>query len=78
LDSNIKRNYEYTKIAGTTVDLEKAKWTTITSKAPVIIKNATVGEWVYVRTKSFTDSSTKQLVLPSTYVGKKIESITSK
>ncbi len=78
LDSNIKRNYEYTKIAGTTVDLEKVKWTTITSKAPVIIKNATVGEWVYVRTKSFTDSSTKQLVLPSTYVGKKIESITSK
>ncbi|MFT4143697.1 MAG: hypothetical protein QM644_04520 [Mobilitalea sp.] len=78
LDSDTKRNYEYTKIAqGATLNIETAKWTTITSKAPVIIKNATVGEKVYVRLKSFTDSSSKQLVLPSTYKELTITSLTS-
>lgn len=78
LDGETKRNYEYTKIAaGTTLNIETAKWTTVTSKAPIIIKNATVGDKVYVRVKSFTDSSSKQLVLPSTYKELTITSISS-
>ncbi len=78
LDGDTKRSYEYTKIAqGATLNIETAKWTTMTSKAPIVIKNATVGEKVYVRVKSFTDSSSKQLVLPSTYKELTITSLSS-
>lgn len=67
-DSNTKRAYEYTVVTkGTTLDLEKAKWSAATAKSPVIVRNAAVGDKILVRLKSTTDPTTKKLLLASTY-----------
>lgn len=67
-DSDTKKAYEYTIVPiNSTLNLDKAKWTSVTSKKPVIIKNASVGDKILVRLKSTTDSTTKQVILASTY-----------
>lgn len=68
LDTDVKRQYEYTVIpVNTKVDYQIARWTSITASRPVIIKKATIGDQVLVRIKSTTDKVTKQIVPASTY-----------
>lgn len=67
-DNDKKRVYEYTRVAkGSFLNLETAKWTTASSTKPVVIKNASVGDKIYVRLKSRIDPTSKQLILASTY-----------
>lgn len=78
-DTTPKRNYEYTVVAkGSSVDLSKAKWSTITSKRSVVLQKVNVGDKVLVRLKSTVDSTTKQVILASTYVEYPIDGITPK
>ncbi|MDF2873316.1 MAG: hypothetical protein K0R05_4891 [Anaerocolumna sp.] len=52
-DANTKTYYEYTVVNLTsTLDLAKARWTQMTAKNPVIVKNASIGDKIYVRLKS--------------------------
>lgn len=77
-DSNKKRAYEYTRVSGTsTLNIKTAKWTSFTSSKPVIIKGAAVGDRIYVRVKSYTDSTSKQIILASTYKELTVSSITT-
>jgi hypothetical protein len=77
-DINTKRQYEYTRVSGTAaLNIKTAKWTSFTSSKPVIIKGAAVGDKIYVRVKSYTDSTTKQLILASTYKELTVSSITT-
>ncbi len=77
VDSNKKKYYEYTVVKSTaTLDMKTAKWTSFTSSKPVIVKDATIGDKIYVRAKSYTDSATKLIVLPSTYGEHIVKTIT--
>lgn len=74
-DPDPKRAYEYVRVErNATFDAKKAKWTTITSKSSVIIKNAAVGDKIYVRLKTTTDKDTKKIT-PASLV--KIMEVTS-
>jgi hypothetical protein len=78
-DANTKTYYEYTVVNLTsTFDPLKAKWTQMTSKNPVIIKKASIGDKVYMRVKSTTDPNTKQPILASAYRIEDVKSITLK
>lgn len=77
--TDMKKQYEYTLISkSSTLDLNTAKWTTFTARNAVVVKKASLGDKIYVRAKSYTDSSTKKLVLASTYKEFVVSSITSK
>lgn len=66
LDTNLKTNYEYTVVMkGSVLDLNKAKWSQVTAKKPVVVKNVSINDKIYVRLKSTTDSKTKQVSLAS-------------
>jgi len=68
IDPDTRRAYEYTKVVkGAILSLDTAKWTTITSKNAVIVKNTSVGDRILVRLKSTTNATTKQPILASTY-----------
>ncbi len=68
-DTNKKKYYEYTRVTGSgTLDIKTAKWTSFTSAKPVVVKGAGVGDRIYVRAKSYTDSATKQVVPASAYL----------
>lgn len=72
-----KKYYEYTVVSqGSTLDVAKAKWTSVSPGRTVIVPRVNVGDKLLVRVKSYTDSTTKQLVLPSTYVAMQITGIT--
>lgn len=76
-DTNPKTLYEYTVVnKSATFDPMKAKWSQITSKKPVIVKNASLGDKIYVRLKSTTDPITKQIILASAYRIEEVKSIT--
>ena len=78
-DTDTKRSYEYTRVEGNaTFDLNKARWTTFSSKKSVIVPKAAVGDKIYVRLKATTDSATKQTILASTYIYQTVTSITMK
>lgn len=81
IDTDQKRAYEYT-VADTLnpFDLSKARWSTFTSKKPVIIRNNNVhiGSIIYVRIKSATDKVTKQIIPASTCVPLTVNGITPK
>lgn len=75
-DPNPKIYYEYTVVNKTTTfDPMKAKWSQITSKKPVLVKNASLGDKIYVRLKSTIDPSTKQVILASVAMEKVVDSI---
>jgi hypothetical protein len=68
-DTDSSKSYEYTRIPlGTALNFYTAKWTSISSKHSVVIKNASISDRIYVRLKSATDKTTKQVSLPSTYI----------
>lgn len=67
-DPNTRRYYEYTVVPqNKTLDLSTAKWTSITSKSPVIVKSVNINDKILVRLKSATDPTTKITSLASTY-----------
>lgn len=77
--TDLTKQYEYALVSkSSTFDLSTAKWTTFTAKNSVVVKNAAVGDKIYVRAKSYTDKTTKKLVLASTYKEFVVSSITSK
>lgn len=85
VDTNVKHNYEYTIVPqNTNFDLTKAKWSSVpvkkgdTTKSirSVVVKNVAVKDKIYVRQKSYTDSTTKQVVPASTIKVLTVESIT--
>ena len=82
-DTDLKRYYEYTVVSSTsTLNLDTARWTSFTSKKPVVVKNGKapvkVGDKVLVRLKSTTDTTSKQTILASTYKEFPVTSITPK
>jgi hypothetical protein len=78
-DTNLKTYYEYTVVRkGSTLDLTKAKWTQMTAKNTVIVKNVSVDDKIYVRLKSTTNSATKQTILASAAREFTVTSITLK
>jgi hypothetical protein len=67
-DTDTKRAYEYTKVDNnSTLNMSTAKWTTVSSKNAVVVPKATVGDKLYIRLKSKTDSTSKQIIPASTY-----------
>lgn len=75
-DSDKKHRYEYTIVErGAGFDLLTAKWKSVTTNKPYIIKNVEVYDEIYVRLKSSTVSSTKQVVPASTYKVFEVKSI---
>ena len=63
-----KRAYEYTILEGSaTLDLSKAKWSSIAIGKSVIIPKVAVGNRVLIRIKSSVEATTKQVLLASTY-----------
>lgn len=77
LDTNTKKTYEYTRVDGNAeFDINKAKWSNITSSRAIIIPKASVGDRIYVREKSYTDPSTKQVIPASTFYVLTVQSIT--
>lgn len=78
-DTDTKKAYEYTRVEkGKYLDLNTAKWTSITSKTSVIVPNASVGDKILVRLKSTIDPTSKQPILASTYKELVVMSITTK
>jgi transcription elongation GreA/GreB family factor len=78
-DTDKKRAYEYTLVGkGNTLDLSTARWSSITAARSVIIPKASIGDVVCVRLKSTTDSTTRQVILASTYKPLTVETITIK
>jgi hypothetical protein len=78
-DTDIKRAYEYTRVDKNSVlNLSTAKWTSVSSKNTVIVPKASIGDKLYIRLKSRTDSTSKQLIPASTYKEFTISSITTK
>jgi len=78
-DTDRTRAYEYTVVAkNALLNMNTARWSMLSSKNAVIIPKVSVGDKVYVRLKSKTDSTTKQLILASTYKELPINSITAK
>jgi hypothetical protein len=71
--------YEYTLAEpNTTLDINKARWTSLTANKDVIIKNASVNQLLFVRAKSYTDKTTKHMVPASTVSIHTITGITLK
>jgi hypothetical protein len=67
-DNDYKLAYEYTVVENNkTLNLATAKWTTVYSSKNYLIPKVSVGDKIYVRVKSRTDSVTKQTILASTY-----------
>jgi hypothetical protein len=78
-DNNTKRAYEYTRVEKTqTLNLQTAKWSTLTAARPVIIPKASIDDKIYVRLKSTTDTKTKIVTPASTYKELIVKSITIK
>lgn len=83
-DASSSNQYEYTMLhVGETLDLQKAKWTTVRSSKPVLIKKTgkaeTIpGDTMVIRLKVVKDSVTKEEGLPSQYLTLQITSITPK
>jgi hypothetical protein len=79
LDSDLKRAYEYTKVAKDSyLNINTARWSSITAARSVIIPKLSVGDKVYVRLKSTTDRVTKIVTPASTYRELPVTSITVK
>lgn len=69
--------YEYTVLEpNTTLDLNKARWTSLTPNRDVILKNVSINQILFVRAKSYTDKTTKQVVPASTVYTQTITGIT--
>jgi hypothetical protein len=78
LDSNTKKSYEYTRVEkNQAFNINTARWTAITSKNAVIIPRASIGDRIYVRVKSITDPTTKQIIPASTFRVLTVETITT-
>jgi hypothetical protein len=78
-DTNTKKAYEYTRVEkNSTLNLNTAKWTSVTSKNSLVISKVAIGDKILVRAKSYTDSTSKKLILPSTYKELPVTSITIK
>ena len=78
-DTDTKRSYEYTVVSnGSTLNLNTAKWTSFTSRNTVIAKNAKIGDTVFVRLKTTTNTTTKNTILASTYKSFPVASVTIK
>ncbi|HHV12791.1 MAG TPA: hypothetical protein GXX75_21185 [Clostridiales bacterium] len=76
-DTNLKTTYEYTVVnKSSTFDIMKARWTPVTAKKPVVAKNVSIGDKIYVRLKSTTDPVTKQPILASAPFMHDVTSIT--
>ncbi len=61
------RTYEYTVLEpNTTLDLTKARWSSLSPNRDVILRNVSINQVLFVRAKSYTDKTTKQLVPAST------------
>ncbi len=77
IDPNTKNQYEYTIVSpGVTLNLNTAKWSSITSAKAVIIPKVAINDRILVRMKSTTDSLTKQIIPASTYIELTVTSIT--
>lgn len=77
-DTDLKKQYEYTIVtAGSALNLDTAKWTSLSSKNAVVVSKAKISDKIYVRAKSYTNTS-KELVLASTYKEFTVSSITTK
>ncbi len=71
----IRKTYEFTVVKnGSVLNQNTAKWTSVTLKNGTFVKNIAssvkglaIGDKIYVRVKSYTDSTTKKPVLASTY-----------
>lgn len=69
--------YEYTVLEpNTTLDLNKARWTSITVNKSTILKGVSVNQVLFVRAKSHTDKTTKLTIPASTVVMQTITGIT--
>jgi hypothetical protein len=78
-DPDTKRAYEYTRVDKNSVlNMSTAKWTSVTSKSTLIVPKASVGDKLYIRLKSRTDSTSKKLIPASTYKEFTISTITTK
>ncbi len=78
-DNTPKRTYEYTRVEKNgTLNIQTAKWSSLTASRAVIIPKASVGDRIYVRIKSATDSATKLTVPASACLELPITSITIK
>lgn len=73
------KTYEYTVVEpNTTLDLNKARWTSLTANKDVILKNVSINQLLFVRAKSYTDKTTKLKVPASTVSIQTITGITLK
>ncbi len=78
LDSTGK-TYEYTVLEpNTTLDLNRARWSSLSPNKDVILKNVSVNQVLVVRVKSYVDKATKQTVPASTVYIQTITGITIK
>lgn len=78
-DTDKTRAYEYTIVSQSgSLNLKTAKWTGISTNKAVIIPKVIIGDRVLIRLRSKTDSTTKQLILASTYKELSIAYITTK
>lgn len=77
-DSDKTKSYEYTIVAkDSTLNLSTAKWKSASTKYSFVIPKVSVGDKVLVRLKSYTDRTSKQTVLASTYKEIPITTITT-
>lgn len=71
------KTYEYTVLEpNTTLDLSKARWSSLAPNKDVILKNVSINQVLFVRAKSYTDKTTKLLVPASTIQTQTITGIT--
>lgn len=67
-DTDLKNLYEYTRVEQSNVfQINTAKWTTIKTNTPTVVKNASVGDRILVRQKSYFDKDLNMIVLASLY-----------
>lgn len=73
-----KKAYEYSVVkSGALLNLSTARWISVTTPKAVKISNVVLGDSVYVRLKSYTDTTTKNVIPASTYKIYPITSISS-
>lgn len=76
-DLNVKTAYEYTRVEkGQLLNIATAKWTTITAARSAVIPYTSIGDTIYARLKSTTDSVTKIITPASTIKEFPVTSIT--
>ncbi len=71
------KTYEYTVLEpNATLDLNKARWSSLALNKDIILKNVSVNQILFVRIKSYTDKATKLIVPASTVYTQTITGIT--